>query len=464
MEYSMIYPDLLDNKMIFKTQIIVYGLFTVLLIVALFLRLYNLDYMEFKGDEALNSFKALELVEEGVIPLTSLTSTTGINEPPIFVYFLAVPYFFTPNPVVATTFIALMNVFGIALCFFFLKKYFGSRAALFGTAFYAVNPWQVLFSRKIWTQNLVAPFIMMFIYFMYNAVHDNKKHHVIYALIALGFVLQLHLSAAFFIGVFIITVIRYREQINWKYFSVGIVSFLLTFTPYMIFQIKSNFIDFHSFFTYLNQENVFQIKALTLPFLLVTTRGFDYSLGASYQQFLDSSISIPIFDFLQVAILFFAFIYMNLSWKKKGFILNLWLMFGVLFHAFSKIQTLNHYYLPLLPLFFIAIGTFLSWISRLGKGIKLVVLILTLILFIYQLTFNLHFLNFIKDQTCIYGDYGPPYAHRYTAIENLISQLESDTISKTLWKIHTATCNCRHCYIRATEYIIKLIEPTYYRW
>ena len=90
-------------------------LLVIIILIALFLRLYNLGYMEFKGDEAFNSIKALKFVQEGEIPLTSSVGTTGVNEPPVLMYLLAIPYFFTTNPIVAAGFIALLNVLGIII-------------------------------------------------------------------------------------------------------------------------------------------------------------------------------------------------------------------------------------------------------------------------------------------------------------------------------------------------------------
>jgi 4-amino-4-deoxy-L-arabinose transferase-like glycosyltransferase len=441
----------------------VYAIFTIILLIALFLRLHNLEYMEFKGDEALNSLKALKMAEDGEIPLTSLRSTTGINEPPIFIFLLATPFLFIPNPVGAAAFIALMNLLGILVLFFFMKKFFDVRAALFTAALYAVNPWQILFSRKIWTQNLLAPFVIIFIYLMFNAVYDKKKGHIIPAMIGLGIVVQLHLSAFYIFGVFLLTIIWYRERLNWRYIGIGGILFLLTFTPYIIFQIQNDFVDYHTLLSYSGKKSSFQTEALTLPFLLVTTKGFDYSFGASYTDFENSSSTIPILDFLGVAVLFFAILFLILSYKNRGIILLFWFSLGILLTGFSKSELVNHYFLPLLPLIFILSGNFLSWASRKGTGvIKNGFIGFILLLIAYQFTFDLSLLSFIKNEPCIYGDYGPPFAHRYDRMKKIIEPLDLTEINSKFDEIHLKSCSCVQCYEVATKYTIKLIKLEYH--
>jgi 4-amino-4-deoxy-L-arabinose transferase-like glycosyltransferase len=453
----------IPNLAIFKKQNLNYLLFVIIILVALFLRLYNLEYMEFKGDEAFNSFKALKMVENGEIPLTSSKSITGINEPPIFIYLLAIPFLFTNNPVVAAGFIAIMNVIGIIICFFFLKKFADERSALIATAFYAVNPWQILFSRKIWTQNLLAPFIMLFIYFMFNAVYDKKRRQVIPAMIALGFIVQLHLSAAYFIGVFTFSIIWYRERLNWKYIGIGGILFLMMFAPYFFFQFQNSFIDYHGLSSYLDRKSAFQVEAFNLPFLLATTKGFDYSFGEpSYRRFLDSTTSTPLLDLLPVVILFFSIIFLHKAWGDKGIILYLGISLGALFISLSRTKILNHYFLSILPLIFILKGTFLGWLSR--KGTKVLtygIFGITIILMIYQFSFDLQLLNFVKEETCISGDYGQPYVHRYKIIKETVNPLDIETITRRFDDIHASTCTCTQCYRLVTKYIIKMIKPEY---
>lgn len=420
-----------------------------IIVVALLLRIYNLNYMEFKGDEAFNSFKALDFVNNGKFPLTSAKGTTGMHEPPIFIYLLAVPYLFSKNPVIAAGFIALLNVVVIYIFYNLIKKAINEKVAVLASIFYTINPWQIIFSRKIWTQNLLAPFIILFLFFLFNSIYENKKSHIIYALLSLGILLQLHLSA-FYIGLIaLIIIIIYFKKIDKKFLLIGCILFMLTLVPYTIFQIKNNFVDVNTFIRSI-QENFFHPDAFVIPLKMISTQGFSSELGQSFVVFFKNFF---ILDYLVIILFFISILYIATT-KYKFFIF--WLITAVVYISLSKVPSIDtHYFTSLLPILFVilGIGTYFL-IKKSSKYQRLIIYTILFIVIIYQLVFSLHLINFISTQKCIDGYYGMPYQYRVNSIENTINQYSITQSENYIGEINQKSCNCTKCDLLAANFII----------
>lgn len=437
-----------------------------ILICALFLRLFNLSYMEFKGDEAFNSLKAIKFAENGNIPLTSAIGSTGIHEPPIFMYFLAIPFFFSFNPILAATLIAVINVIGLFFLYLFVNEFLNYRAALIAAVLYSVNPWQIIYSRKIWTVDILATFVILFIYFISSAVYKKKESHIIYALIALSFVLQIHLSALYFAGITLIIIFLYMKDLNKFYLIIGFIIFLLTFAPYLAFQIKNNFTDIHTALNLVKKKITFHEEAFTIPFRLVTTNGLNSYLGSDFYVFQEGFVKIGILDFFSSLLLLISIVLLFFIRGNCRIILIVWGVTGTIFMAFNKANIFSndtHYFISFFPLYFIMMGNALSWMTtNTKKSLQYSIYTIIFMLTLYHFLFSFHLISFVKEQGCIHGDYGLPYAYHLNQVKKVISKFSLDDINTELNNIHLASCNCgKKCDFLATKFIIKYIRPEY---
>ena len=330
---------------------------------------------------------------------------------------------------------------------------FGETAGLIAIAFYAVNPWSVFYSRKIWPNELLPLFVMFFIYFIYKAIYEKKKGYIILSLIVLGFIPQLHFSAIYFIIVFFGILLRYWQQINKKYLIIGCIFFALMFTPYATYQFKNNFIDIKKFKKLIDRENRFNQDAFSTILKLSTTNGFEASFGNDYGDFENQIFKINLLDDLQKFALFSAFVYFIVNYNSKLFILFLWLLFGMFSLIFAKVSMLNHYFIHLLPLIFILLGNLFSWMlkSRL-KALRYGASVYIIVLLAYQFYFSLSFASYTRDHRCIQGDYGPPFYYRVADIKKAIGEGKKDFEA-----IHS-TCKCVKCDPAATLYIVRYLN------
>jgi hypothetical protein len=116
-----------------------------ILVLAVVLRMGWPGLSEFKYDEARLSGLALDWVRGGPLPLAGMTSSTGVSNPPLSVYLLALPYALASSPIVATLFIGLLNVLAVAGCYALARRWYGRTAAWVSALLFAAGPWAILY-------------------------------------------------------------------------------------------------------------------------------------------------------------------------------------------------------------------------------------------------------------------------------------------------------------------------------
>ena len=164
-----------------------------IILLAAYLRLNHLEWTEFKLDEAHLSQLAYDMARHGQIPLTGIGSSVGVVNPPLAAWLLAMPYAVSASPMVATGFIAALNVLAVIACYLLARRLFNSHgAALIATLLFAVSPWAIIHARKVWAQDLLPPFVMLWAWFGYRAFIEGKRWSLIGHGLMLAAAIQLH--------------------------------------------------------------------------------------------------------------------------------------------------------------------------------------------------------------------------------------------------------------------------------
>lgn len=166
-----------------------------ILFVAALLRFGDAGVTEFFHDEAILSILAQDMARGESFPTVGIISSVGIPNPPVSVYVLALPYLLTDNPLIATLFIAGLNVIGVGLLWGIAHRYFSPTVALVASLTYALNPWAVLYSRKIWAQDFVTPFLLLAIMLGLLGFVERKRWAQALCLPVFLFALQIHFAA-----------------------------------------------------------------------------------------------------------------------------------------------------------------------------------------------------------------------------------------------------------------------------
>ena len=144
-------------------------------LLALWLRWDRLQYAEFGIDQAWSINRAYDLVSKGDFPLVGIPSSTGVRQGAVEVYLLAIPVALNKDPLVATAFVGLLQSVAVVLTYAFTRRHFGRMAATTAALLFAVNPWAVYYGRKIWTQDLLPFFSILFFASLYSALVEGRR-------------------------------------------------------------------------------------------------------------------------------------------------------------------------------------------------------------------------------------------------------------------------------------------------
>jgi 4-amino-4-deoxy-L-arabinose transferase-like glycosyltransferase len=422
-----------------------------IMLVAAYLRLSNLELTEFKLDEAHVCSKAAEFLASGHPPLVGIGSSVGAANPPLFIYLAAIPISLSRNPAVIAGFIALLNVGAVLGCYLLAREYFGEKAGLIATLLFAVSPWAVFYSRKIWAQDLLPPFVALFFAAIFSTLVKRKPRQLILVFLWLACLIQLHLSALALIPLVALLLLVFRSRIRVVPLLVGLLVFVLIFAPYIYHDATHGWINLRTSIEVSSGPATFDLRSAQYAAQIMAGQGYHALAGASFERFLAEIIGFTWLNAVETWLLLGGVAY--LAWqvlrgwlrgRKEGLsdetvkftILLSWLLVPVLFYVRHTTPVYPHYFILLYPVQFIIIGVFvtrvLDWANfltdslnplplvRLLAGrilpISLVVLILGLAL--WQVHLTEVFYSFV-DRNDTSGGHGVPVKYYLQATESL---------------------------------------------
>ncbi len=201
------------------------------------------DVVEYFHDDAMLATMALELADGLRLPLTGILSSTGIPNSPVSVYAMALPFALSSSPAFAIHVIMAWNVIGVALLWLLARRYGGSRIALLAGLLYAINPWAVLFSRKIWAQELHTPFVLFALLLLLHGFYHSRAERPRARSVALAqclslpvllLAIQFHFATAPLLVLMPAAIWKGRERIHFRALVAGLILSLIVILPYLI--------------------------------------------------------------------------------------------------------------------------------------------------------------------------------------------------------------------------------------
>ena len=273
-----------------RQSISVWVLFLLVVAVAAYFRLASLNLAEFKSDEAGTSIVVKALVDHGQVPFLGPGLATGGNSGPIYYYILAIPFLISTNPIVASAFIAVLNIVGVVFTFKLAREFFNERVALIATALDAVSPFAILFSKKIWNPDLVFPFTVILFYCLYAFVIKGRPKYLVPILALYAVILQIHPITLFLAPVILLFLWRSRSGIRPRYLFMGVALSLVLFAPFIYGQAMSGFGEGGSLASTLKSFVFDNVNPSVVGLLsgITSGTGFDYVLGSSAPAFYSS--------------------------------------------------------------------------------------------------------------------------------------------------------------------------------
>lgn len=216
----------------------------VLLAVATWLRLWRLDLVEFKGDEAMAAQLAMQWFRGGPLPKAGLMSSVGVTNPPFFIYYVMPMFWLSADPAAIAVMLTIQNVLAVALCWYVGRRYIGSIAGIAAAAMFAVSPWAVVYSRKIWAID-IEPLLMVLLWWSLMALTIGRKPKAIAGVMFIcGCLCQNHFAGFAVSAAVLAMLLLLRPRVDWRWATGAVVAAVILVIPYLRYQTEHDWADF----------------------------------------------------------------------------------------------------------------------------------------------------------------------------------------------------------------------------
>ena len=212
-------------------------------------RFVNLDLMEFKGDEAEAMRLALHVLgfsEPGggrFFPTAGLTSNVGVPNPALFIYLIALPLAVVRSPLAAASLVAASNVVAVWLTYLVGKRYYSSFVGLSAAALFALSPWGIIFSRKIWAQDTLPIFATLFLLQLHALLVEKRPRALCWLIILVAAATQIHFSAWILPIILLVAIMVGRRTIEWRWALLGIAGAVALYAPFLAYHTRQAYDD-----------------------------------------------------------------------------------------------------------------------------------------------------------------------------------------------------------------------------
>ena len=349
---------------------------TLIFVFSSIFRIFYLDLIEFKYDEAYTVFQLVQFYNNPYLMQVGPPQSTGVFNPPLFNYIMIVLSFISRSPQFLSFMIALVSTISILVFYFVIKKLQGQKTALFASLLLSLSPWSIIFSRKIWIPDILLPFsvILFYLFYKYVIEKDNIVTKRFFASLAL--LPQMHASGLFFLISTIPILFIYRRKIAWKNAIIGFCLGLIPAVPYFYRQFSSTpfCIDCQTLFSYNNQVRTFDFANFLRPFEIVSALNWQVLLGNNHQDFwLNLPIS-PLFNviFVLQGLTLLGGIFVILKYKQKFIPLAFYLALIPFLYLITKTPSYMHYFVVLFPMLFFISAQFFVFLYEKGKIWKII--------------------------------------------------------------------------------------------
>lgn len=343
-------------------------------IVAFGLRMAQPDLVEFKRDEATVARLGQAIAYEGYRPAVGVDSSVGIDNLPLTLYLMAIPLRINPDPLSAVFFTTFLNAIAVVICYWLTQRSAGTPAALIAASLFAVNPWALLYARKIWCR-VMPLFTLGFIVSSVAVFIWGKRWALVGAFVSVAALIGLQLEGIAFIPVFLLLLLVYRDKVAWQPFAVGVVLCALLFLPYIAFDAGQDWVNLKGLLNY-GGGGAFSWDAVRYAFSLAGTAGIEGQTGGLYEQFKHDVPNLWFINSLVSLVLGVGLIHACVQVFSADFLerrrffslLLIWFIVPVLLQLRPSSATQRHYFVLLYPVQFILISAVLvdgmTWFRR----------------------------------------------------------------------------------------------------
>jgi hypothetical protein len=204
-----------------------------------FLRLWRLDLVEFRDDQAVSLRLAEDMVRLGRVSVAGITNSLGIPQAATFDYALAPIVVLSRDPGVDTGAIGLANAAGVVGSMLLGWRRFSPLTGLVAGLVYATNPWAVFFSRKVWNQDVVAPIAVLWFFCLDHAIVDEQVEWGVAAFLVFALGVGFHPSFVLLAPILVALGVVMVRRGHLKHVAIGLALAALTAVPYLIYAFQT---------------------------------------------------------------------------------------------------------------------------------------------------------------------------------------------------------------------------------
>jgi 4-amino-4-deoxy-L-arabinose transferase-like glycosyltransferase len=330
---------------------------------------------EFKYDEARLSGLVLDWVRGGPFPLTGMANSAGLNHPPWGVYWLALPYALWANPIGATLFVGALNVLAVAGCYWLARRWYGRMAAWTGSLLFAAAPWAVLYSRKLWTNDLLPPFVLLCVAAGYLGLVEGRPRWLAVLPVAVALTVGLHPTGAALAVWAVAALVVFRQRVRRRPLLAGLALAAACSLPYGLY-LGAVLLKYAGRAAAPgNGMSAWSLDATALRLAWLMTTGSEIHSLAGPQAYRDFLASMPPYEAVfavagLLAVLAVAWLLQRTLrlWREgadprayaPSALLLLWLALPIAQATYHSLPVYTHYLIVLFPAAFIAVGAFVA--------------------------------------------------------------------------------------------------------
>lgn len=283
MKLKSLPKQLLNKDLLFAAAI------GAIFLAAAYLRLWGLEYSPTGGDQAMQLNIALRWVTQGKFPLAGHKYSVGLMSPPMTQYLLALPLFLRRDLLWVTQFVALLNVTSVVLAYFILRPTFGRRTALLATLLYAVNPWAVYYSRLTLNLSMIPIFSTLLLGSLLAAFSGRRRAlHLALSFVWVAAAIQLYTPSLALLAALGILFLILRQRLAFRPLLIGLLLFILTFVPFLIYEFDTGFMDLSDFQQASAGSTHTNLASVAIGVELARAEGIWYTMGAAWKQWRSS--------------------------------------------------------------------------------------------------------------------------------------------------------------------------------
>ncbi len=406
-----------------------------------YLRLARLDLMEFKEDEWMMHSAAVEQAQ-GDLKLRGLLSSVAVPNPPVAVYLFSLPALLSADPVIMAALPALLNTLALIVGYLLARMWMSRPAALLAMLLFAVSPWAVLESRKIWAQDILPLFVTCFFLFTVYYFRSGRSSVLIGILALLSLLNQIHYGTFAFWPVVVFLVIARRSTFRVLPHVLALGVYAVLWLPFAVFVAYGGLAVVTPNTQVIAGPARFVsnlVSAITWHVSLMGHVSFDNASGYASHYFRPASMA---FDWsgIVLCMLFLGGVVATIrrSLREESlWILVLWLALPTVLLSLSKFEF--HYMLACYPASFLMAGVFLdsaaAWWRRmlslpaLRRVILGVFVSIILLIAAGEAVFFEMFLDHVSLCGGTLGDYGVPYRDKLAVARYFVERFPRESFT-----------------------------------